>query len=172
MVNTKKRIRHHIGLSKRNKKQSKKHRKTAKHVYFSDENKYMDHSKKNNKVKSKIVRYFLEILNTIKLYHWKTMKYSEHKATDELYSKLGEHIDQFIEILMGKEESRIYLIEKNINVFDANNSSDFKDKIYEYRDFLVNMDKYFHHKLDSDLLNIRDEIVGDINQFLYLMTLR
>jgi Family of unknown function (DUF5856) len=181
MENTKKHIRHRIGNTKRNKTKSRKYRKTAKYVSFSDERKYLTmkghknvtykHHKTDNKEKSKIVRFFLEILNTIKIYHWKTKKYAEHKATDELYEKLGDHIDRFIEILMGKDGSRINILEKNIEIFDANSSSDFKDKIYEYRDFFINMDKYFHAKSDSDLLSIRDEILGDINQFLYLLTL-
>ena len=29
---------------------------------------------------------------------------------------------------------------------------------------------FFDSKRDSDLLNVRDEILGDINQFLYLLT--
>ena len=31
------------------------------------------------------------MLNTIKLYHWKTYSYATHKATDDLYSKIGEN---------------------------------------------------------------------------------
>ena len=45
---------------------------------------------------------FLEMLLMIKLYHWKTTSYATHKATDELYSKLNENIDSFIEVLLGK----------------------------------------------------------------------
>jgi hypothetical protein len=30
-----------------------------------------------------IVTMFLQMLNTVKLYHWKTSNYAEHKATDE-----------------------------------------------------------------------------------------
>jgi hypothetical protein len=52
-----------------------------------------------------------------------------------------------------------------------NNSKEFKDKIYKYREFLIDMNIYFDTKRDSDLLNIRDEILGDLNQFLYLLTL-
>ena len=43
---------------------------------------------------SKIVLTFLEFLNMIKLYHWKTRSYSQHKATDELYGRLNENIDK------------------------------------------------------------------------------
>ena len=31
-----------------------------------------------------IVIMFLRMLNTVKLYHWKTISYPQHKATDEL----------------------------------------------------------------------------------------
>jgi len=124
----------------------------------------------SNPGKSHIVKVFLECLNMIKLYHWKTHSYSQHKATDELYSKLNEHIDRFVEVLLGKDESRIKMMEKRIDLVDPNNTKDFKARIYEYRNFLTDFDIHFDSKKDSDLLNIRDEILSDINQFLYLMT--
>ena len=124
----------------------------------------------DNKKKSHIVRIFLEMLNTVKLYHWKTRSYAQHKATDELYEKLNGHIDTFIEVLLGKDESRIKMVEKRCELLDFSESNDFKERIYEYREFLTDMNRYFDSKRDSDLLNIRDEILGDINQFLYLMT--
>jgi len=34
------------------------------------------------------------------------------------------------------------------------------------------MNAIFDEKIDSDLLNIRDEMLGDLNQFLYLLTLK
>lgn len=123
-----------------------------------------------NPGKSHIVKVFLECLNMIKLYHWKTHSYSQHKATDELYSKLNEHIDRFVEVLLGKDESRIKMMEKRIDLVDPKNTKDFKSRIYEYRTFLTDFDIHFDSKKDSDLLNIRDEILSDINQFLYLMT--
>ena len=124
----------------------------------------------DNKKKSHIARIFLEMLNTVKLYHWKTRSYAQHKATDELYEKLNGHVDTFIEVLLGKDESRIKMIEKRCELLDFNESKDFKDRIYDYREFLTDMGKYFDSKRDTDLLNIRDEILGDINHFLYLMT--
>jgi len=56
-----------------------------------------------------IVAMFLQMLNTVKLYHWKTYSYAQHKATDELYSKLNENIDSFVEIMLGKTGSRVNL---------------------------------------------------------------
>lgn len=119
---------------------------------------------------SQIVTIFLEVLNMVKLFHWKTHSYAQHKATDELYSELNEHIDTFVEILLGKDESRIKMVEKRIDLIDPNNLNDFKSRIYEYRSFLIDMGSYFDLKKDSDLLSVRDEILGDINKFLYLLT--
>jgi hypothetical protein len=72
---------------------------------------------------------------------------------------------------MGKDESRIYMIENRIRLLDYDNLPSFKDKIYEFRDFLGDMNHVLNEKKDSDLLSIRDDILVDINQFLYLLTL-
>jgi DNA-binding ferritin-like protein len=124
----------------------------------------------SNEQKSHMVRIFFEMLTTVKLYHWKTKSYAQHKATDELYGRLNENIDKFVEVWLGKDESRIKMIEKRLNLLDYSNTGDFKDKIHKYRDFLTDMNKYFDGKKDTDLLSIRDDILVDINQFLYLMT--
>jgi len=132
-------------------------------------NKTMSATTKSS-TKSNIVRMFMEMLNVVKLYHWKTHSYAQHKATDELYERLNEHIDKFVEVLLGKDGSRVHMAEKRVDLIDPESVNAFKDRIYEYRAFLVDLNRYFNTKRDSDLLNIRDEILGDINQFLYLLT--
>jgi DNA-binding ferritin-like protein len=121
-------------------------------------------------IKQKLVVKFMELLNLVKLYHWKTKVYSQHKATDELHERLGENIDKFIEVLLGKDESRIRLVGKKIQLIDSLSESEFKAHIFEYRQFLTELDDVLDDRKDSDLLNIRDEMLADINQFLYLMT--
>ena len=61
-------------------------------------------SKNGGKKNSHIVHTFLIMLNTVKLYHWKTTSYATHKATDDLYAKIGDLIDHFVEVMLGKEE--------------------------------------------------------------------
>ena len=72
-------------------------------------NKTKKNMSNHNYSRENIIMLCLQILNTIKLYHWKTMKYSEHKATDELYDDLNGKIDEFVEVLMGKDGKRINL---------------------------------------------------------------
>ena len=154
--------------NKTGKKKPSQKRKSIKRQTAGKKSNHIKHT--NNRNKSHIVKVFLEVLNMVKLYHWKTQSFAQHKATDELYEKLNENIDKFVEILLGKDESRIKMLEKRIDLVDAKNVKDFKSRIYEYRTFLTDINMYFDDKRDSDLLSLRDEILGNVNQFLYLMT--
>ena len=117
-----------------------------------------------------IVRKFLEMINVVKLYHWKTQSYSVHKATDELYAKLDANVDRFIEVYMGKNSSRIQKWDSEMSVVQYNRKKDFKSRMLEYREFLNDLNNHFDAKIDSDLLSIRDDILADVNQFLYLFS--
>ena len=119
---------------------------------------------------------FFQMLLMVKLFHWKTYSYATHKATDDLYSKLNEDIDKFIEILLGKTGTRIDLMgQKNISLIDLNSPQQLKSKIESFKSYLVGLtnNKALGSMMtNTDLLNIRDEILGDMNQFLYLLTFK
>jgi hypothetical protein len=122
------------------------------------------------KQQQKIVVMFLQMLNTVKLYHWKTSSYSQHIATDTLYADLNASIDQFVEIMLGKEGSRVNLTgQKTIPLLDYTNVNDFKKEIEKYKKFLIDM-TFVNITNNSDLLNTRDEILGLLNKFTYLLT--
>jgi DNA-binding ferritin-like protein len=142
--------------AKRSSRRRRTNKKTAKKV--------------NKNHKAHIVLVFLEFLNMIKLYHWKTRSYSQHKATDELYSRLNENIDKFVEVLLGKDQTRIEHMEKRMDLVNTDNMRDIKARIFEYRNFLQDFNIHFDAKRDSDLLSIRDDILADVNQFLYLLS--
>jgi DNA-binding ferritin-like protein len=128
----------------------------------------------NQYTQQKIVMMFLQMLNTVKLYHWKTYNYSQHKATDKLYSDLNDNIDTFVETMLGKTGDRVNLTaQKTIPLFDFTNLIDFTKEIEKYKKFLINMniDAGVNITNNSDLFNIRDEILGNLNQFTYLLTL-
>jgi hypothetical protein len=113
---------------------------------------------------------FLEILLMIKLFHWKTYSYATHKATDELYTKLNGNIDTFIEVLLGKTGVRSDLTgRKNIRLVDLTSSESLKREIEAFKGYLVslNSNKAMKSMSNTDLFNIRDTILGDMNQFLY-----
>jgi DNA-binding ferritin-like protein len=123
----------------------------------------------------KITVIFMEMLIMIKLFHWKTFSYATHKATDELYSNLNENVDNFIEILLGKTGKRTILTnQKSIRMIDLSSQDALKREIEKLKNYLVelNENQFMKQMSNTDLYNIRDEILGNLNQFLYLLTLK
>lgn len=126
----------------------------------------------NIKLASELINLFLNLLIVIKVYHWKTKSYAEHKATDELYENLNKNIDKFVEIMLGKDGSRLNMKNKKIIMTDPSKKKELKEIIFNYRILLENkINKYISEDGNTDLYNIRDEILGNLNQFLYLLTL-
>jgi hypothetical protein len=127
------------------------------------------------KFEQEVVVKFLEVLNLIKLYHWKTHSYATHKATDELSEKLHNNVDSFVEILLGKRGDRVNLTnKKTISFKDFNSVEQFKKELEKFKNYLVGLDHCVALKTmsNSDLYNIRDEMLGNVNQFLYLLTFK
>lgn len=132
----------------------------------------------NKKIYKDTVYCFLQMLNTIKLYHWKTTHYATHQATDKLYSDLNEKADEFVEVLLGKHDGAgknrsMILNIKSISVCSFNNNNELKREIEKYKSFLISFTNNSQMKKqnNADLLAIRDEILALLNQFLYLLTL-
>lgn len=119
-----------------------------------------------------IVKNFMEMLNCIKIFHWQTRSFAKHKASDELYEELNENIDKFIETLLGKKSTRIQHLEKRNILYNEciSGNDSIKNIVLKFCEFLEDMDMYFDKKKDSDLLSIRDDILGSLNKFLYLLT--
>ena len=145
---------------------SKNSKKKTRRTHSSSVNKY---------TQQRIVTMFLQMLNTVKLYHWKTSSYAQHKATDELYGNLNTNIDSFVEVMLGKTGGRVNLtFVKTLPLLDYTNVADFKKEVAKYKQFLIDMNKDATLNItnNSDLLNIRDEILANLNQFTYLLTFK
>jgi hypothetical protein len=118
---------------------------------------------------------FLEMLLLIKLFHWKTTSYPTHKATDDLYTKFNLNMDTFVEILLGKTGMRTDLVyDKTIRLNDLTSIEDLKSEVAAFKSYLVSLNDNAAMKkmLNTDLFNIRDTILGDMNQFLYLLSFK
>lgn len=116
-----------------------------------------------------IVSAMLTIRNQVKLYHWQTGSFARHKATDDLTASLDKNIDEFVETYMGK-----YGRPKVTGSIKLHNFSEAAAKT-----FVAKQTKYLTAVLpkklkstDTDLLNVRDTILGDLNKVLYLFTLQ
>jgi DNA-binding ferritin-like protein len=127
-------------------------------------------------LQNKITSTFLCMLNTIKIYHWNTDHYATHKATDQLYGDLNSKVDTFVETMLGKEtvSTRHKVLKINsLKMSTYKSNKDFKKETEGYKSFLIGLtnNKLFNTPQNSDLMNMRDDILASLNQFLYLLTL-
>ncbi len=125
---------------------------------------------------SDLILRFMEMLNTIKIFHWSTLSYPSHKATDDLHSKMSELVDSFIEQYIGgigKGKIPVFRGNRNrgnIPFYECKSIEQFKKKLEEYKHFLNSFTERFEGV--SELLNIRDEMIGVIDQTVYLLRLK
>jgi len=112
-----------------------------------------------------IVATLTEMLHAVKLHHWRTHDYSVHKATDNLHEALSEQVDSFVEKLLGSKHTRSNLTSLRMNAY--NTLPALKRRVEHYKRYLRGMPA----SLGTDLLNIRDELLGSLNQFSYMLSL-
>ena len=161
--------------TRKNKKTSRRTSTSSKSSTISPIKSFKKSGSNMDDFQKEIATVFLEMLLMVKLFHWKTTSYATHKATDELYLKLNANIDSFIEILLGKTGSRIDLMSKNnIRLVDLSSQESLKKEVDAFKSYLVGLNdhKALQTMTNTDLFNIRDTILGDMNQFLYLLTFK
>ena len=112
-----------------------------------------------------IVATMTEMLHIVKLHHWRTHSYSVHKATDNLHEALSEQVDSFVEKMLGSKHTRSNLTHMSLTAY--NELPALKRRMEYYKQYL----KHMPASLGTDLLNIRDELLGSLNQFSYMLTL-
>lgn len=108
----------------------------------------------------------------VKILHWQTTSYARHNAYGGIYDSLDDLIDTFTETCMGKY-GRIELTD-DISELKLKNMKDISINSYinEFCEFLTDLTNEFDAEKDTDILNIRDEILGAVNKLKYLLTLK
>jgi hypothetical protein len=118
------------------------------------------------------IHFFLHLRDQIKLYHWQTKVYSRHIATDKALVELEKSIDSFVEIYIAKYgRPRMSSITGTIRLQNLTEAGATR--------LIQSSVKYLQGPLskrlktsDTDLINIRDELIAELNQLLYLFTLK
>ncbi len=116
------------------------------------------------------VKFLLEVQVQFRINHWQTKEFSRHNAFGGIYDALGDLIDRFVEESMGKY-GRFELDDESKTINLQNLSElDLKGMLKTTKDALIQFTEEFE-PTDTNLMNIRDEILGEVNKLQYLLTL-
>lgn len=129
----------------------------------------MDSQEKSQTI---LIRLFALIF-AVKIFHYRTERYSSHKTADNFVEKFLAKSDLFLEVYQGKygrikyEGDNILL---NIPVLTDDNIILYLSKESSYISNQLTM--LLNNTEDSDLLNIKDELQTIVDQTRYLLTFK
>lgn len=116
------------------------------------------------------VNFFLGLQSQLRVFHWQTKGYARHIAFGETYDALDDLIDSYVEACMGKH-GRFVLSEGEKSLQLMNLSEVRPDGMVKT---CIEVLESFSDELepkDTDLLNLRDEMIQQLNRLNYLLTL-
>ncbi len=116
------------------------------------------------------VNLFLGIHAQLKVFHWQTKGYARHNAFASTRDDLEGLMDDFVEESMGQYGR--FILDDETNTIKLANLNELKplEMVETICQALVQMTEQLDPK-DSNLLNIRDEILGKFQKLKYLLTL-
>jgi len=103
----------------------------------------------------------------IHVFHWLTTSYAQHQALGGLYDGIRDLTDHFMEVYMGKYGRNVG---NNAASMITYNASDMMETIKAFEAFLLSLTGQVDES-DTDLLNIRDEMLALVHKTEYLLTL-
>ena len=129
----------------------------------------------NQKEFDSLIKKMIELLTLLRLYHWNTFSYSTHKATGDLYDGLSDKVDQYVETMIGKSNGKYRINMSNYSKLTINGVSNNVNMGNTIKAF-INVLNVFHSQLPqsfySEIINIKDEIVAELDKYLYLLSLK
>jgi hypothetical protein len=119
---------------------------------------------------SEVVAGLQELFNQVKYFHWQTKSLAQHEALGGAFDDLEDLIDDFVEVTMGKY-GRPSTKNQKLEMFDYEDV-DINEWATGVVDYLISFDDILDDVKDTDLLNIRDEMMAVFNKVKYLLTLK
>ena len=132
---------------------------------------FMSRSEEKGSDSGEIIKVLFRFRQQLHIYHWQTKSYARHKASDQLLGELTDFIDEFMETYFGKYGRVNFSKDISLNLGNMNDAKglEFLDEMIAY--FTNELPKYLNPNTDTDLLNLKDTILGKTNQVKYLYTL-
>jgi hypothetical protein len=116
------------------------------------------------------VNFFLGLQSQIKINHWQTKSYARHEAFNDFYEGMNPLIDDYVELSISKNGRFILNDESDtvrlVNIFDLD-----MDSFVNTLKIAINQISTTLNPSDDDLMNILDEMLGQVNKLSYRLSL-
>ncbi len=128
-------------------------------------------SSEDNKLKENSFLFLMKLMgykNQLRMNHWQTFTYSEHKMTDELMEEIDEKVDEIGETLMGTfGRPNVEPFTNNISNIDLCNT---KFVIDEIDNELCKLIESYKDTSYEGIISLLGDFSADIKKFKYLST--
>ena len=132
----------------------------------------MSHIALNNGLSENTFMFLVKMMgfrNQIRMNHWQTTSYAEHKMTDELLGVMDSNIDTIGEVALGIfERPQINTVSTNISDIRISSSKFVLDEICKELQNLIEEYKVTSHE---GMITVLGDFCAKINKFKYLSTL-
>lgn len=121
-----------------------------------------------------IATIMLNFRDNLKIYHWQTKSYARHKASCELIDSLDDKTDKFIEVMQGSRNKRLNISVEYQSFNKIENQTEESGIILleSFKKWVSNVLPRYILENEKELLNIKDEILADIDKTIYLFTFK
>lgn len=116
-----------------------------------------------------VITPLVQFQQQIRIFHWQSDTFAQHEAFGKLYESLDGLVDDFVESYMGVFGKSKPTTQFTF-VLDPFTSENLAYVINDFEAYLKDMN--YEIEEHTDLLNIRDSMLGEINKLKYLLTLK
>jgi DNA-binding ferritin-like protein len=119
-----------------------------------------------------LITTLLTLQAQLRVFHWQTKSYAEHQALGGLYSDLDGLVDEFVETFSGRYGTPAAKDSYKFNVVNYKDNAGVVQVLDTAIAYMVKDVPAMLKPEDTDLLNIRDEMIGAMNKTKYLLRLK
>lgn len=128
-------------------------------------------SSNDEKLKKESFEFLMKLMgykNQLRMNHWQTFTYSEHKMTDDLMEEIDEKVDEIGETLMGTfGRPNVESFTNKICNIDLVDTKYIIENIDEY---LCKLIKLYKDTSYEGIISLLGDFSADIKKFKYLVT--
>jgi DNA-binding ferritin-like protein len=117
-----------------------------------------------------IISPLIRFQEQLRIFHWQTTSYAEHKAFGKTYENLGELFDSFVETYSGKYKVPTAKLQYDIKLENYTVDTNVIEYVNNFISHVIELRGELNES--PELQNILDEITAEVQRLKYLLALK